>query len=586
MKYLKEVYYLLEGDKRKVPLMMLLFLMMSILDVVGIGLVAPYAALIISPSIISEKYPFLLDLGIPSNPNDMLIYMSILLVLIFILKAAGMMLINWSIFSFCYKRQISLRSDLMALYQLMPYLEHTKRNTAEYIHNLGLVTTFTQGILVSLFRLISEGIVVVFVFLFLLSQDVSVVLVLMVLLISFTFFYDFLFGSRLKKYGKLSNIYSTGVLRAAKEGLGGLKEVRILQKEKYFYDKFYDNVNGFADVAKKSDFISSIPRFLLELLMILFVVSMVIVYSIQDKDMGLLVPVLTMFSVAAIRLFPSVNQITSGISRMRYGRDAVSLLCNDLKKKYEFNIENQFEVVNPAIPSSKFESIELKNVSFSYNSVKSKEINDVTLRIKKGDSIGIIGQSGSGKTTLVDILLGLISIDEGEVLYNGTDLEGHLDDWRSNVAYIPQNIFIIDDTLRRNIALGVPDDKMNNTKLQEAIQQAQLDELCSNIPNGLEATLGEGGVCLSGGQRQRVALARAFYHDRNVLVMDEATSALDVDTENEVVNEIKNLKQEGSKTIIIIAHRLSIISHCDYVYKIENGSIVSQGSYDTVVNTN
>jgi ABC-type bacteriocin/lantibiotic exporter with double-glycine peptidase domain len=262
------------------------------------------------------------------------------------------------------------------------------------------------------------------------------------------------------------------------------------------------------------------------------------------------------------------------------------LLYNDLRKKQKFNIKNQLEILNTTIPKSKFESIELKKVSFSYNLEHSKDINNITLKIKKGDSIGIIGQSGSGKTTLVDILLGLIDVDEGSVLYNNANLKECLHSWRSNVAYIPQNIFIIDDTLRRNIALGVPDDKVSDIKLQGAIQKAQLSELCGNIPNGLDAILGEGGICLSGGQRQRIALARAFYHDRSILVMDEATSALDADTEDEISNEIKNLKQEGDKTIIIIAHRLSTIKHCDYFYKIERGSIVSQGSYDTVVNTN
>ena len=338
------------------------------------------------------------------------------------------------------------------------------------------------------------------------------------------------------------------------------------------------NATGLSNTMRMKDFISSVPRYFLELIMIVFIVVIVVIYSFQEKELELVVPILTMFSIAAIRLFPTVNQIVGGISHIRFGRPVVALLYKDLKDADLNNFNYTTTIKNEA---SKFESIELRNVSYTYPSRDLKVINDLSIKIKKGDSVGIIGPSGSGKTTLLDILLGLIEVDKGSVLFNGGDLNIHLQDWKSHVAYIPQNIFIIDDTIARNVALGVPDDKIDFNMLDNAINQSKLAELLNQMPDGLNTILGEDGVQLSGGQRQRVALARAFYHNRDILVMDEATSALDNETESEIVEEIKSLK--GNKTLIVIAHRLSTVKHCDYIYKIEKGKITKSGNYQSVI---
>jgi ABC-type bacteriocin/lantibiotic exporter with double-glycine peptidase domain len=203
------------------------------------------------------------------------------------------------------------------------------------------------------------------------------------------------------------------------------------------------------------------------------------------------------------------------------------------------------------------------------------------MRINKGDSIGIIGPSGSGKTTLLDILLGLIEIDNGSMLYNDSEFSKYLNDWKSHVAYIPQSVFLIDADIISNIALGISYNSVDFAKLEKALDLAKLRSLVNQMPDGIRTMLGEGGVQLSGGQRQRIALARAFYHNRDVIVMDEATSSLDIETEKEIVDEIKSLKV--NKTLVVIAHRLSTVKHCDYIFRIENGMIVSQGSYNEVV---
>ena len=578
MQYAKEILYLLEEDKWKLPLITLFFLIMSLLEVLGISLIAPYAALIINPNILSEKYTFLANFGIPIYSDNILLIMSILLITLFVLKTIGLSLINWLIFSFCYERQIKIRAKLMRSYQSMPYVEYTQRNSAEYIYNMNAVGTFTQGVLVSVLRIFTEIIVGLFIFIFLVFQDPFILLILIILLGSFIFIYDLIFRKRIKRYGTFVNIHTTEMLKKINESVHGLKEVRILGNEKFFYDQVLTSSAGLSNAMKRKDFISSVPRYFLELIMILFIVSIVVLYSYQEKDLELVVPILTMFSIAAIRLFPTVNQIVSGISHIRFGRPIVSLLYKDLVGAENHNFDTYINNLNEDSP---FKSIELRNVSFSYPSRNYKVIDNLSIKINKGDSVGIIGPSGSGKTTLLDILLGLVEVDKGRVLFNKTDLNNHSHKWKSHVAYIPQNIFIIDDTISRNIALGVPDDLVDHAMLINSIKQSKLAELIEQMPEGVNTLLGESGIQLSGGQRQRVALARAFYHNREILVMDEATSALDSETESEIVNEIKLLK--GNKTLIVIAHRLSTVKHCDYIYKIDKGKIVEKGNYESVV---
>ena len=578
MQYLKEILYLLEEDKWKLPLMTFFFLIMSILEVLGISLIAPYAALIINPNILVEKYSFLEKFGLPIYSDSILLIMSLLLISLFIIKTIGLSLINWLIFSFCYDRQIKMRSKLMKSYQSMPYVEYTQRNSSEYIYNMSAVGTFTQGVLISLLRIVTEVIVGLFIFIFLVFQDPVVLFVLIILLGGFIFLYDFIFRKRIKRYGNLVNVHTTEMLKKINESVHGLKEVRILGNEKYFYNQVMNNATGLSNTMRMKDFISSVPRYFLELIMILFIVVIVVLYSYQEKELELVVPILTMFSIAAIRLFPSVNQIVGGITHIRFGRPIVALLYKDLKAADHYNFNQKINIKDEV---SVFESIELRDVSYAYPSRKLKVIDGLSIKIKKGDSVGIIGPSGSGKTTLLDILLGLIEVDKGSVLFNGKDLNKYDHEWKSHVAYIPQNIFIIDNTIARNIALGEPDDLIDHTRLDNSINQSKLAELINQMPEGVNTLLGEDGIQLSGGQRQRIALARAFYHNRDILVMDEATSALDNETELEIVNEIKLLK--GNKTLIVIAHRLSTVKHCDYIYRIDKGKIVDKGNYKTVI---
>jgi ABC-type bacteriocin/lantibiotic exporter with double-glycine peptidase domain len=272
--------------------------------------------------------------------------------------------------------------------------------------------------------------------------------------------------------------------------------------------------------------------------------------------------------------------LSGSLARIRFERDAISRLYSELSK-FEQTTVNDSEAISTSTQNP-FHNLILDKVSFRYPDTTQDALKEITLEIRTGESIGLIGISGSGKTTLVDLLLGLVDPYEGEITYNGRQMNKSLNEWRSHVAYLPQQVFLIDNTLRQNVALGYDKDEIDDLKIHEALRKARLSDLVKQLPRGIDTMLGERGVRLSGGQRQRVALARAFYHERNILVMDESTSALDQETENEIIAEIQQLK--GEKTMIVIAHRLTTVQNCDRIYRLDQGRIVEQGSPEEILN--
>jgi ABC-type multidrug transport system fused ATPase/permease subunit len=371
------------------------------------------------------------------------------------------------------------------------------------------------------------------------------------------------------------------MIRGIREGIDGLKEIRILGATKYFRKIVSHNVKEFSDVRLKVQLVSTAPRYVLELVLMTLVVIMVMVSVILFKDLDSMVSTLAVFGVAALRLVPSVNVMMNSVGNLHYGRDSVSRMAKDLGDYYlgRLNVNEKYGGKNELVP---FQKLTLDTVSFRYLKSGNWDLDNLTMTVKAGEAIGLVGPSGAGKTTLVDLLLGLLEPEGGSIQYNGHDLNSVMADWRSQVAYLPQDVFLIDATLRRNVALGKADDEIKDEEINQAIQQASLSEWVGQLPKGLNTEIGERGVRLSGGQRQRIALARAFFYGRNVLVMDEATSSLDFDTEKEIIEEIRRLK--GTRTLIVIAHRITTVQHCDRIYRLDNGQIVDYGPPETMLN--
>jgi len=456
-----------------------------------------------------------------------------------------------------------------------------QRNSSEYFHHISDLAGRFSGVLSTGIKTLSDGITALAIFVLLAMSNLLVLALLLGFLGIMIFTYDRLFRSKMRADGIKINLASIRMVQGIHEGIEGFKEIRILGKEKYFHQMVHKASQNASYVGAHREIITMMPRFILEMVMVLFVVSVVFLLLFLNQDLYTSIPTLGVFGVAALRLMPMANALTSSLVQFRFSRDSIARLYVDAKSLDDVELENS---VHHTLTEAPFQKLSLNQITFTYPNSNQMALEKVSLEIFSGESIGLIGPSGSGKTTLVDVLLGLLEPQDGETYYNGKLLKDNLLEWRSNAAYLPQEIFLTDNTLRCNVALGESDEEIDDSRLYEALRQARLVELIEQLEDGVGTLLGEHGVRLSGGQRQRIAIARAFYHNRSILVMDEATSALDDNTEREVIEEIKSLK--GKKTVIVIAHNLSTVQHCDRIYRLDMGQIIEFGSPKQMLKSN
>jgi len=582
-KYLSEVLYLISKKRRKkLPFLILLFLVLSFLDLIGISLIGPYVSLVLDSSddLGGIFGRFIGATGLPNEKESLLFSLGLILVSVFFIKMLFAIWINWKIISFSQNQQIELRSFLMRAYQGLPYTDYLLRNSSEYVYSILVLSGRIQNCTLLLLRMLSGSIVALMIIGVLAYQNIFALLMLVSMLGIVVFSYDKIFRKKVELLGQKVNSSSKEMGQGVNEGIEGFKEVRIHGKEKYFYQVVFNAARNLGSYQILEQVISTIPRFVFELIMILFIVILVLGSIYVGYDLQTLVPTLAMFGVASLRLLPIATMLSSGLATVRFEKDAVSRLYIEMTKfqKTSNSDENQINMLT----QESFRNLVLDRVSFRYPNATYDSLKNISLEISAGESIGLIGQTGSGKTTLVDLLLGFLSPYAGEVSFNERPMKSSLDEWRSNVAYLPQEIFLIDDTLRCNVALGENIEEVDESKVYEALNKARLLEFVDQLDEGIDTVIGERGMRLSGGQRQRIALARAFYHERNVIVLDEATSALDNETEREIIYEIEQLK--GKKTVIVIAHRLSTVQNCDRIYLLKDGEIVKYGSPPEVLN--
>ena len=579
-KYFQELLYLVGKDKRKLPFFFLLFLFSSLLDVVGLGLIVSYIQLIVSPENINEGYIYDIQefFGVHQPPNEILTTLGASLLLVFLIKAVFGIYVENKLIIFGELQRSLLQSKLMWAYQHISFLDFLSKNTSYYINLINTSTYYHGSAVRTALKLLSNSIITIAVLIMLMLTSPIVSLLMILFLGTLVGSYSYFLKNRIIESSQLNQKYSENMIKAINEGMHGYKEIRILGKETFFHDKVKENSNNVARVQGNYQTLIMVPRYLLELIIITALVISVLVSIKFGSDLQLLAPTIALFGVAAIRLLPMMNFYSEGINRLRYSRYYVSLLYNDVSKLKRYKAIKEKESTEN---SDLFMHITLKNTSFIYLGTQHHAIDDISMTIKAGEAIGIIGASGSGKTTLINTILGLIEPQSGNILYNNLPLNNNIHKWHKHVAYLPQDSFITDDSVRHNVALGIEDSKIDDSHVYQSLRKASLDDLIEQLPDDINTILGENGMRLSGGQRQRIVLARAFYHNRDVLIMDESTSALDNATEREVVNEIQKLK--GSITLIVIAHRMSTIEHCDRIYLLENGKIIDQGNYKHIV---
>lgn len=569
-----KIWELLTAPERRnaVVVLCLMFIGM-VLETLGIGLVIPALALFTQSDIAHAHpslQPFLNAIGNPSQ-TELVIGGMLVLVSVYIVKTLFLAFLAWQQTRFAFDVQAQLSQRLFALYLRQPYTFHLQRNSAQLVRNVfNEVNLFTFNCLLPGMLVLTESLVMLGLCSLLLIVQPLGTLALIAIFGGAAWSFNKITRGYISRWGAARQRHDGLRLQHLQQGLGGVKDVKLLGREAEFTRQFQlHNVHS-SRAAQFQATLQQLPRFWLELLAVGALAVLVIIMVSQGSGVGGILPTLGLFAAAAFRLMPSVNRVLTSLQSVRFGLPVIETLHGELRLQ-------SLETLTASSVGNRFKTLlELADVSYSYLGAAAMALNHISLTVHRGESIGFIGASGAGKSTLVDILLGLLKPCHGEVRVDGRSIQEDLRGWQSQIGYVPQSIYLTDDTLRRNVAFGLPDESIDDAAVRRAIKAAQLEEFLRQLPDGLNTLVGERGIKLSGGQRQRIGIARALYHDPAVLVLDEATSSLDTATELGVMEAVQAL--QGEKTLIIVAHRLSTIEHCDRLYRLHAGSVVAQGS--------
>ena len=563
---LSKIWFLLTPQQRKSAIGLLgLMIIGMVLETLGVGLVIPVIALIMDENL-AKSYPRLQPaLEFLGNPDQKTLIVGTMLSLvgIYLIKSVFLGFLAWRQSCFAFGLQASISQRLFSTYLRQPYIFHLQRNSATLINNATQeINLFTFGAILTGMGLLTESLVILgLVFLLLLVEPIGALVVAIILGGAGLSFFKFT-KNKVASWGIARQKHDGLRLQHLQQGLGGAKDVKLLGREEDFLVQFKNHSEQSAHSGQRNTALAQLPRLWIELLAVIGLASIVIIMIEQGKSIDAIAPTLGLFTAAAFRLMPSVSRILGNIQSIRYGLATTNTLCSELK------LNSSAPNASPAI-FAPWQEIALRDVCFTYPNAPTPTLNHLSLSIKRGETIGFVGPSGSGKSTLVDVFLGLLTPSAGTIFLGDSDIQKNLRGWQNQIGYVPQSIYLTDDSLRRNVAFGLSDNKIDNAAVARAIRSAQLEEFVGTLPAGLETVVGERGIRLSGGQRQRIGIARALYHDPSVLVLDEATSALDTATEQGVMEAITAL--HGTKTILIVAHRLSTVEHCDRVYRLEAG---------------
>lgn len=557
---------------RDIAALLGLMLIGMILETLGVGLVVPVLAVITDINA-ALKYPaihYLLDnLGNPP-PIYLIGGGMLMLVLVYAVKVGFLAFLAWKQAQFVFGLDASLSRNLFCGYLHQPYTFHMQRNSAQLIRNVtGEVGQFTTGVSAAIL-LVTEALVLIGVAALLLwAEPIGASVVVVTLGLSGAAFYR-MTRVRVLRWGEARQYHEYQRLQRLQQGLGGVKDVKVFGREAEFVAEYAHHMTTSSRIGRHLNVLQAMPRLWLELMAVAGLAALVISMLMQNKPMESLVPTLGLFAAAAFRLMPSVSRFLGGMQTLRFNYPVIETLYQERS----YLVQGRFRESATALRFCT--SIELQNVVFSYPETSKVVLNCVSLRVFRGAVVGFVGGSGAGKSTIIDLILGLLAPSEGRVLVDGVDIQTNLRGWQDQIGYVPQTIYLTDDSIRRNVAFGVPESEINDANVRSAIEAAQLAEFVFSLPEGGDTLVGERGVRLSGGQRQRIGIARALYHDPQLLVLDEATSALDVETEREVMKAVLALR--GNKTVLIVAHRLSTVESCDWIYRLEAGRIVAAGA--------
>ena len=570
-----------KGQKLKIAGLLVMILIGGLLETLGVSLIMPLiTAVLDEESFAANEYVIMaMDILNIQNVRHLMYLLLGALIFMYVFKNLYLVWLTYVQATFVNNNRCRSTTNLLSQYLHRPYEYYLYVETSTILRTIYGDMDNVFNLLLQCMNLAVELVISVCLAIFLLVVDFKMMLIVVGLLLVTSIFIAKVIKPRLNVVGESSRNALSGIYKWVLQSATGIKEVKVLNKEDYFTGRYHACSEDYARFQVKNNVLTNLPRLLIETVAFVGILVYVLVCMLMGVEMADLLPLISAFALAAMRLLPSVNRVNTYMANIAYYEPALNYIYENVDTK-EVKKQEELDAYRLANPNTKKITLEneilLENITFSYPNTDKYIFKNADMKIPIGKSIGIVGSSGAGKTTIVDILLGLLDIQEGTIKSDGTDIFENYEAWLAHIGYIPQTIYMLDDSIKNNIAFGVKENEIDEARVWEVLEQAQMKEFVEGLPDKLNAQIGEGGVRISGGQRQRLGIARALYHNPELIIFDEATSALDNDTETAIMEAIDKL--HGQKTMVIIAHRLRTIENCDMIYEVKDGKMELKSS--------
>ena len=567
---LKKLNQILDSrQKLQLLLLLITFIIGSFLELLGVSAILPLVNVIMDADLLqSGLYALLGHYLMATGVRDFIVKYCVLLIVLYVFKDLYLLFMYNLQFAFTYRNKAHISNRLMKIYMQQDYLNLIDHNVTDLLRSLSADIDLCFALILALLNILCESLTALTLIVYLTVQSPRTMISLMIIMGVFVLIFTHFYRRRLAACGERYRLLFAAKEKWLLQTFHGIKEIKVMGREEFFYRNYADTNYAFAEADREQNLNQMLTRPMIEITCIGGLLSIIAVQIAWGAPVAQYISVLSVFAMAAMRLLPSFNRIMSNISSVLASIPGLDALADDMRRADAMHQELPAQTGAPVRLET---AVEVRDLTFTYPGKTRPVLRDVNLTIPKNSAVAFIGPSGSGKTTLADIILGLIQPQSGSVLVDGNSIFDNLNSWHKLVAYIPQNIYLIDDSIRANVAFGSAEEEISDDKIWQALKSAQLDTFVRSLEKGLDTMVGDQGVKLSGGQRQRIGIARALYHNPEVLVLDEATSALDSETEAAVMDAINRL--QGNKTILVIAHRLTTIRNCDTIYEIKNARV-------------